>query len=79
MPEVDVMPKQEDEEKLADIFLFLVPVQRLIALELRPRIKQNFVRAVIMAQLVERLPLTTEICTSIQILAIFGHFANIYC
>ena len=36
MSKVDVMPQEEDEEQLADVFLLLVAVQSLVSFELGP-------------------------------------------
>ena len=40
MPEIDVMPKEEDEEQFADVLFLLVAVQRLVALKLGSNIGQ---------------------------------------
>lgn len=45
MAKVDVMAKQEDEEKLADVFLLAVTIQRLVSFELRSDVCQLFVYA----------------------------------
>ena len=43
MAKVDVMSQQEDEEQLADIFLLLVAIKRLVALELATNVGQLLV------------------------------------
>jgi hypothetical protein len=43
--EVDVVAQQKDEQQLADIFLLLVAVERLVAFELTSNVRELLVHA----------------------------------
>lgn len=45
MAEIDVVAQQKDEQQLANIFLFLVTVQRFVAFKFATNIGQLFVYA----------------------------------
>lgn len=45
MTEINIMAEQKDEQKFADVLLFLVPIEGFVAFELAANVGQLFVDA----------------------------------